>query len=280
MDGRRAVAVWRDGAAVRVPADQPVVTAFDAGLARGDGVFESVLVVGGATPRLADHLARLQCSTGLLDLPPVDDATWRELVAAAVDGWPAEVEGVCRLFLTRGDGTSPTALALLAEVAPDVLRQRADGVAVVALTYGLAADVRASAPWLLGGAKTLSYAVNMAAQRHAHAVGADDVVFTSAEGRLLEGPTSTVVWAADGVLHTPPLDSGILAGTTQARLFAAAEADDWPTAVTAGTVADLHAADAVWLLSGIRGAAPVTSLDGVARGDAGLTARVQELLAR
>lgn len=280
MVDQRAVAVWRDGGAVRVPADQPVVTAFDAGLARGDGVFESVLVDGGATPRLADHLVRLQRSTALLDLPAVPDDAWRALVSAATDGWPADVEGVCRLFLTRGDGATPTALALLAPVGADVLAQRRDGVAVVALTYGLAADVRAGAPWLLGGAKTLSYAVNMAAQRHAHAVGADDVVFTSAEGRLLEGPTSTVVWASGGTLHTPPLSTGILAGTTQARLFAAAEADGWPTAVTPGTVADLHAADAVWLLSGIRGAARVTSLDGVARGDAGLTARVQELLAR
>jgi 4-amino-4-deoxychorismate lyase len=277
---QRAVAVWRDGRAVRVPAEQPVVTAFDAGLARGDGVFESVLVDGGATPRLADHLVRLQRSTGLLDLPAVPDDAWRALVVAVTDGWPADVEGVCRLFLTRGEGTTPTALALLAPVGADVLAQRRDGVAVVALTYGLAADVRAGAPWLLGGAKTLSYAVNMAAQRHAHAVGADDVVFTSAEGRLLEGPTSTVVWAAGGTLHTPPLDTGILAGTTQARLFAAAEADGWPTAVTPGTVADLHDADAVWLLSGIRGAARVTALDGTARGDAGLTARVQELLAR
>lgn len=277
---QRAVAVWRDGGAVRVPAGEPVVTAFDAGLARGDGVFESVLVVGGATPRLADHLVRLQRSTGLLDLPAVPDDAWRALVAAATEGWPADVEGVCRLFLTRGDGTTPTALALLAPVGDDVLRQRRDGVAVVALTYGLAADVRAGAPWLLGGAKTLSYAVNMAAQRHAHAVGADDVVFTSAEGRLLEGPTSTVVWAAEGTLHTPPLSTGILAGTTQARLFAAAEADGWPTAVTPGTVADLHAADAVWLLSGIRGATAVTSLDGVPRGDADLTPRVQEMLAR
>ncbi len=280
MADQRAVAVWRDGGAVRVPADQPVVTAFDAGLARGDGVFESVLVDGGATPRLADHLVRLQRSTALLELPAVPDEHWRALVAAATDGWPADVEGVCRLFLTRGDGVTPTALALLAPVGADVLAQRRDGVAVVALTYGLAADVRAGAPWLLGGAKTLSYAVNMAAQRHAHAVGADDVVFTSAEGRLLEGPTSTVVWAAGGTLHTPPLDTGILAGTTQARLFAAAQADGWPTAVTPGTVADLRDADAVWLLSGIRGAARVTSLDGVARGDAGLTARVQELLAR
>ena len=118
------------------------------------------------------------------------------------------------------------------------------------------------------------------ALRHAHAQGADDVLFTSLEGRLLEGPTSTVVWAAGGTLHTPPVETGILPGTTQARLFACAEDDGWPTAVASGTVDDLHRADAVWLLSGIRGATPVTRLDGVDRGDGGLTGRVQELLAR
>jgi 4-amino-4-deoxychorismate lyase len=151
---------------------------------------------------------------------------------------------------------------------------------LVSLSLGVPADFRAGAPWLLGGAKTLSYAVNMAAQRHAHALGADDVVFTSLEGQVLEGPTSTVVWAAGGALHTPPSDTGILAGTTQARLFARAEADGWPTSVTAGTVADLHGADAVWLLSGVRGAAAVHTLDGVRRDDAGLSGRVRELLAR
>src|SRR3569833_1260357 len=66
------------------------------------------------------------------------------------------------------------------------LRQRDEGVSAVSLSLGIPADFRATAPWLLGGAKTLSYAVNMAAQRHAHAAGADDVVFTSLEGRLLE----------------------------------------------------------------------------------------------
>ncbi len=281
-DDVRAVAVWRDGVAVRVPADEPVVTAFDTGLARGDGVFESVLVVGGATPHLGDHLVRLARSARLLELPTVVDDVWRGLVSAAIEGWPADVEGACRLFLTRGlgEGSPPTCLALLAPVPAETLAQRTTGITVVALTLGVTADVRAVSPWLLGGAKTLSYAVNMAAQRHAHAVGADDVVFTSVEGRLLEGPTSTVVWAAGGTLHTPPADTGILAGTTQARLFARAAEDGWATAVTPGTVADLHAADAVWLLSGIRGAAPVTALDGVARDDAGLTGRVQELLAR
>ncbi|MGY1843463.1 aminotransferase class IV [Modestobacter sp. SYSU DS0875] len=275
------VAVWQDGGARVVDPTQPVVSALDLGLGRGDGCFESVLVTGGATPQLAGHLSRLRRSAALMELShPGDDAV-RAVVGALVPGWPAEVDGACRVFLTRGlgDGTPPTLLALLAPVPAETLRQREQGVAVVTLTLGLSADVRAASPWLLGGAKTLSYAVNMAALREAHRRGADDVVFTALDGQLLEGPTSTVVWAAGGRLHTPPAETGILAGTTQARLFAAAEADGWPTAVTPGTVADLHTAEAVWLLSGIRGATAVVRVDGVARGDGGLTTRVRELLA-
>ena len=276
------MAVWRDGAAVAVPADQPVVTAFDQGLGRGDGVFESVAVVDGETPYLAAHLERLRSSARLLELADPGDVVWHGLLDTVLAEWPAGLEGVCRLFLTRGlgEGMPPTALALLATVPAETLRQRVEGISVVSLGLGIPVDFRAQAPWLLGGAKTLSYAVNMAAQRHAHTVGADDVVFTSVEGQLLEGPTSTVVWAAGGTLHTPPLETGILAGTTMARLFARAADDGWPAAATPGTVADLHAADAVWLLSGVRGAATVRSLDGVPRGDDGLSQRVRELLAR
>lgn len=282
MSDSRAVAVWRDGQAVAVPADQPVVTAFDQGLARGDGVFESALVTGGGTPHLDPHLARMARSARLLELADPGPDAWRTLVAAVLESWPADTDGACRLFLTRGlgEGFPPTALALLAPLTDDVLRQRSAGIAVVSLGLGVPAAFRATAPWLLGGAKTLSYAVNMAALRHAHAVGADDVVLTSLEGQLLEGPTSTVVWAAGGTLHTPPLDTGILPGTTVVRLFDRAAEDGWPSATTPGTVADLHAADAVWLVSGIRGAAVVHTIDGIARGDAGLTARVRELLDR
>ena len=278
----RRVALWRDGAAVAVPADQPVVTAFDQGLGRGDGVFESVAVVDGRVPYVAAHLARMRSSAALLELPDPGDDVWHALLDTVLADWPAGVEGVCRLFLTRGLGVGapPTALALLSPVPAETLQQRAEGISVVSLGLGVPAAFRADAPWLLGGAKTLSYAVNMAAQRHAHAVGADDVVFTSLEGQLLEGPTSTVVWSADGVLHTPPLDTGILPGTTMARLFARAADAGRPTAVTAGTVDDLHAADAVWLVSGVRGAVVVHTLDGVPRGDAGLSERLRELLAR
>lgn len=280
MSDLRKVALWHDGRAITVPPDRPVLTAFDQGLARGDGVFESVAVVGGSAPHLAAHLSRLSRSADLLDLPDVGARIWAQLVDAVLAEWPPHLEGACRLFLTRGlgEGMPPTALAVLAPLTPEVLHQREHGVSVVSLGLGVPATFRAGAPWLLGGAKTLSYAVNMAALRYAHTQGADDVVFTSLEGQLLEGPTSTVVWAAGGALHTPPLDTGILAGTTAARLLARAAEAGWPTSVTPGSVPDLHAADAVWLVSGIRGPATVHTLDGVPRGDAGLTPRIRELL--
>ena len=63
------------------------------------------------------------------------------------------------------------------------------------LARGLPADGAADMPWLLAGAKTLSYALNMAALRHAERHGAGDVIFVSSDGYILEGPRSTVVIA-------------------------------------------------------------------------------------
>ena len=100
----RAVAIWRDGGPVRVPADEPVVAAFDQGLGRGDGVFESIAVIDGRTPYLAAHLTRLASSARLLDLPDVGDAAWQALVDTVLDGWDRATDGVVRLFLTRGLG--------------------------------------------------------------------------------------------------------------------------------------------------------------------------------
>ncbi len=143
------------------------------------------------------------------------------------------------------------------------------------LDRGYDSDAAERAPWLLLGAKTLSYATNMAALRYAHKQGADDVIFTSSDGRVLEGPTSTVLLAHletsdDGAgatrtvrrLITPQLDSGILAGTSQGALFTAAKAAGWELGYGPLEPQDLLDADAVWLISSIRLLAPVNHIDG------------------
>ena len=111
-----------------------------------------------------------------------------------------------RLIVTRGpdEAGPPTGFAQLSPISARQLRERGRGVSVITLSRGMTADATVEAPWLLGGVKAISYAVNMAALRYARSAGADDAIFISTDGQLLEAPTATVVWLSGGVLRTPP----------------------------------------------------------------------------
>ena len=99
---------------------------------------------------------------------------------------------------------------------------------LVSLQLAIGAIVRQHSPWLLPGVKSTSYAVNIAAQEEARRRGADDAVFLSLEGIVLEGPTSNVWMLEQGTLLTPSLDLGILAGVTRGTLMDAAAAAGTP----------------------------------------------------
>ena len=266
-------------------ASQPQLMATDQGATRGDGVFESMLAVGGTVRKLQAHLDRQGASARALDLEiPAQDA-WRAAIARGVaehrNQHPvpsaAEDELVVKLVVTRGPegAETPTCWVQVSPVGALGRRQRETGIDVILLDRGYDSDVAERAPWLLLGAKTLSYATNMAALRYARKQGADDVIFTSSDGRVLEGPTSTVLLAHlessdDGAgatrtvrrLITPQLDSGILPGTSQGALFAAAKAAGWELGYGPLEPQDLVDADAVWLISSIRLLAPVNHIDG------------------
>ena len=102
------------------------------------------------------------------------------------------------------------------------------------------------------------------------------MIFLSSEGDVLEGPTSTVVWLAGGVLHSPPpAPLGLLPGITMQGLASRAADHGFRTEVTRATVADLRSAEGIWLVSSVRLAAPVRTLDGARCPlDQAVTARV------
>jgi 4-amino-4-deoxychorismate lyase len=267
-------------------ASKPQLMATDQGATRGDGVFESLLAVGGRPRKLQAHLNRLAGSARLLELDiPAADA-WGRAIETAISeyrsgqlasGGTEADEVVVKLLVTRGvEGASGPTCWVQASPPPAAgRRQRETGIDVILLDRGYDSEIGERAPWLLLGAKTLSYAVNMAALRYAHKHGADDVIFTSADGQVLEGPTSTVLLAhletsEDGAgrvrtvrrLITPQLDSGILPGTSQGALFTAAKAAGWELGYGPLEPKDLLDADAVWLISSIRLLAPVNHIDG------------------
>jgi len=147
--------------------------------------------------------------------------------------------------------------------APDYASARHEGIAVVTLDRGYRHDVEQTSPWLLAGAKTLSYAINRSVLREAARRGADDVIFVSSDGFVLEGPTSTVLFRRGNSLITPGTGLGILEGTTQGDLFGWAEGLGMQTGFELLTPAELVKTDALWLVSSGRQAAPIRLIDGV-----------------
>jgi 4-amino-4-deoxychorismate lyase len=244
----------------------PVIRADDAGLTRGDGCFEGCRLRDGRVDKLEAHLARMTRSAAALAIP-FDSGAWRELIALAVAAWPEPGEAAVKLLLTRGPvGGSPSGLVSIGPLPADYPRQRREGLKVVTLSRGTTSTAFAEAPWLLGGVKSLSYAINMAAQREAARRGADDAVFVSVDGVVLESPTGSVVWSIGETLHTTPTGpTGILAGTTQRRLFERAARAGWTTQESVAGVDDLHAADVAWLVGSVRGPVDIVELDGKAR---------------
>ncbi|MFV0309412.1 MAG: aminodeoxychorismate lyase [Desertimonas sp.] len=269
--GPRVVAVLGRGI---VDADEPVLAADDLGLTRGDGCFDATRLV--VTDRgevhidhLDGHLARFARSAVALDLPPPDEHEWRALIDTAAAAWRDEAapgEAVLRVMLTGGRETGRakpvTGVVTIAALDPSAIAARA-GITVITLCRGHASDAFADVPWLLGGVKTLSYAINVAAGREAARRGAQDALFTSTDGFALEGPRSALVWRHDGDLFTTRHDgTGILASVTQAAAFAAARTDGVRAEPSLVPVDALFDVDGAWLVSAGRGVVPIRRLDG------------------
>ncbi|MBN9178805.1 MAG: aminodeoxychorismate lyase [Microbacterium sp.] len=242
----------------------PALTVGELSTQRGDGIFESIGVVDGHAQEVGPHLERLAHSAQLCELPAPNAAQWRAAVELAAAHCGAG-ESVIKLILSRGveHGPAPTAWVTAAE-ASDFSRARRDGISVVTLDRGYPLDVPARAPWLLLGAKTLSYAVNMAALREARRRGADDAIFTTTDGYVLEAPTASLILRRGDTFVTPAPTAGILHGTTQLSLFEHLEARGFAVAYETIPVDTLPVADAAWLVSSVRLAAPVTAIDGAA----------------
>lgn len=255
----------------------PALTVTELAATRGDGVFETVGLHAGRPLKAARHFERFANSVRMLDLPAQDWAVWDAALqetSATLDLADPGAEGWVKMVLSRGieGGTTPTGWAY-ATVSASTASVREEGLRVVLLDRGYPSDIAQTAPWLLQGAKTISYAVNRSVYREAARRDADDVIFVTSDGVLLEGPTSTLVLRAGMTLRTTRPDLGILAGTTQAELYEWAARNGYETTYEALTPADLADADAAWLVSSVRLAAPIRAVEGIPKPvDAALTA--------
>jgi branched-chain amino acid aminotransferase len=181
-------------------ASEATISVTDEGLLRGDGVFEVLRLYGGRPYALDEHLARMAGSAERLRLP-FDAEAVRADVEGLLEAAPG-AQGRLRVLVTR----SGRRIALIEE--------QPEPAPSLSLGYVEFAPVR-----VLDGIKSLSYAANMLATRLAKERGFDEALLVTPHGRVLEGPTSSLFYALDGELFTPPLDDHILGSITRSHVL-------------------------------------------------------------
>jgi 4-amino-4-deoxychorismate lyase len=245
-----------------VPVDQPVLYVDDEGVLRGRAVFETLRVYGGVPFKLDAHLERLAASAERLRLPkpPHDEfkALADEAIAAA-----AQPDATLRFLWTAGreQGGAPAGFALVSTLPPDLEALRERGLRLAVVRWS---------PTALAGAKSTSYAANMAAQDEAVRGGADDALLVAPDDTVLEAPTSNVWFREGNRLLTPSLALPILAGVTRAALCELAPGLGYDIEEGVFALDRLLAADEIFVSSSVREVMPVIAVDGteVARGPA------------
>jgi branched-chain amino acid aminotransferase len=103
--------------------------------------------------------------------------------------------------------------------------------------------------------------------REARAARANEALIVDRDGRVVEGASSNLFIVRDGILITPPLEAGILAGVTRGRALRAADQLGLPTRFAVPTVDEVLGASEVFISSSIRELLPIVSVDGAPIGD-------------
>jgi branched-subunit amino acid aminotransferase/4-amino-4-deoxychorismate lyase len=226
----------------------------DSSVLRGDGCFEVLKAYGGRLFALAEHLERLVASAAALriELPETSQ----------IEQWIAGVAAECgdcvvRVIVTRGPAISDDAPE------PEVIVfahdwDREPGPARLGLVR--APWHAAGVDWDLAGAKTLSYAPNMAATRNAKSSGFDDALLLTTDDIVLEGPTFSVAWVLDGLIETPSLDLGILDSITRRVVLEDARANGMDVVEGAWPLDRVREATEVMALSTVREVQPVSAV--------------------
>lgn len=258
------MSVWIDGEA---SADGRISVS-DHAFLRGDGCFEALRVYQGRVFAVDEHLARLHRSVVMMELECPDSgviAEWVEVAARSVD------DGAIRVVVTRGDphGDANSHVVVLTAALPEI-------PPTVRFRTVNAPWHAAGRSWALAGAKTTSYAPNMAAIREAQHAGADDAILVSEDGIVLEGPTFTIGWFRDGVLETPSLDLLVLDSITRRHVLGIAEALGVEIKPGRFDIGRLLEADEAFALSTFKEVTPVVEIDDRAYAPGPLTQRISE----
>jgi branched-chain amino acid aminotransferase len=243
-----------------VPVDEARLSPGQAGLTNGWGLFTTTRIFQGVAFAYERHWRRLEKDAGRIRLPFSFDAAQvrqhlGELLAAN-----QVIEGTARIYMIynrvgfwRSDESMPDVDLILCTAGlpphPDNAR------------LGVAEHARhAASP--LAGVKTTSWLNNVWHLAEAQKAGWTEVILLNERGEVAECTSANIFCVKDGAVFTPPLSSGCLEGVTRSVLLEIAPLAGVAMSEKILRLADLHAADEVFITSTNRSLLGVSEIAG------------------
>jgi branched-subunit amino acid aminotransferase/4-amino-4-deoxychorismate lyase len=220
------------------------------GFLYGHGLFETIKVVARRPVFLAAHHARLTASAGALELPyAVPLEVLRERIRDVINANGLTHGCVKVVLFNQGDTTG------------ELIATRALVYSPETYARGFRLQTRRTGRRInsLSAHKTLNYLENIRARRAALAAGCDETLFIDDAGQAIEGAGTNLFIVRAGVAFTPPLARGPLPGIARAQVLGLLGPDRAREADI--DVAQLHAADEIFVTNALMGVMPVSRID-------------------
>ncbi len=258
-----------------LPGSEARISIFDRGFLYGDGLFETMRVYDGKAHLLRRHLERLERGAGVLGISLPDTELLRDWIrrTIAADG---ATDAALRLTVTRGVGGTvqdpsaagtPTVMILLRPLLQSrPLNTTNNDKREAASSLVTLRSVHA-ARGFASSVKTLNYLPAIRAGFELRETGAREGIMTTEEGIVAGVSLGNLFCVRDGVLHTPPLDLGILPGITRGRVIELAAVAGIECRESMFDVDALRSAEEVFHTNSVRELMPVSHIDGMPVGN-------------
>ncbi len=233
------------------------ISPFDHGFLVGDGVFETLVARHGKPFTPTRHWRRLVASCQAMNIVPPEFETYVNAMLATMQANDL-TDARIRVTLTSGDGP----LGSDRGEAPATMI-----VATTPLKPWPPTDTVMTVPWTrnersaLAGIKSTSYGDNVRALALAHGEGAGEAIFANTRDELCEGTGTNVFIVSAGVVKTPPLSSGCLAGITRGLVLEACAAAGIAVEEVTLPIEALHSCEEAFLTSSTRDVHPLARVD-------------------
>jgi len=223
----------------------------------GDGVFETIRIVNGRPINVENHIARLIEGAKVLRIrvPSYYNAAFfQERIEELISKSKIDKGGKCRLSIDRATGGTylPTSNEsnFYIEVEPyssNFFELNAKGLEV-----DIYSDIKLQKNFL-SNYKTKSCLHYVMAAIAAKESGLDDLFLSNDKGNILETSSSNIFVVSNGVLYTPGLEEGCLAGTMRMQVINLALANGVKVYECSILPQNLLAADEVFITNAIKG---------------------------